>query len=156
VTILARTTMQELTAGVGVAIGGHGEQFSISKLLEMSADAHVIPVVCNEAGGILAYGREKRLAARGQRLALVARDGGCSFPGCDRPPAWCQAHHVVEWIDDGPTDLDNLTLVRLSHEWRAFDDLILGWSRIGRGRECASCRSRSVAAVAAFGAGVAA
>lgn len=35
------------------------------------------------------------------------------LPGltCDRPPGWCQAHHIIGWIDGGPTDLDNLTLV---------------------------------------------
>ena len=33
-----------------------------------------------------------RLAA--QRAALVVRDGGCAVAGCDRPPAWCEAHHL--------------------------------------------------------------
>ena len=29
----------------------------------------------------------------GLRRALIARDRGCAFPGCDRPPHWCHAHH---------------------------------------------------------------
>jgi hypothetical protein len=33
------------------------------------------------------------------------RDGGCVFPGCDRPLAWCDAHHLWHWVDGGPTDL---------------------------------------------------
>jgi hypothetical protein len=48
-------------------------------------------------------------------LALVARDGGCSFPGCTHPPEFCERHHTREWIDGGPTDLDNLTLVCRYH-----------------------------------------
>ncbi|HZC25709.1 MAG TPA: HNH endonuclease signature motif containing protein, partial [Actinopolymorphaceae bacterium] len=51
--------------------------------------------------------------------ALAARDGGCSFPGCDAPPNWAQVHHVVEWIDGGRTDLDNLCL-GCGHHHRQF------------------------------------
>ena len=36
------------------------------------------------------------------------RDGGCVFPGCDRPPGWCDAHHSDEWDDGGNTDLNLL------------------------------------------------
>jgi hypothetical protein len=43
------------------------------------------------------------------------RDGGCVFPGCDRPLSWCEAHHLVHWLDGGPTDLDNLVLVCRAH-----------------------------------------
>jgi hypothetical protein len=42
--------------------------------------------------------------------ALAARDRGCSFPGCDRPPSHCQRHHINDWAHHGPTNLDNLTL----------------------------------------------
>ena len=48
-----------------------------------------------------------RLYDRHQRLALAVRDQGCIWPGCDRPPAWCEAHHLNFWSEDGPTDLDN-------------------------------------------------
>jgi hypothetical protein len=94
VTVLALTTMAELEAGASVAITGHGSQLSITKLLQLAADAHVVPVVCDEAGGILAYGRSRRLASTGQRLALAARDRGCTFPGCSRPVAWTEVHHT--------------------------------------------------------------
>jgi hypothetical protein len=56
-------------------------------------------------------GRTTRIATPGQTAALAARDRGCSFPGCDRPPSHCQRHHVLDWAHDGPTDLDNLTLL---------------------------------------------
>ena len=40
---------------------------------------------------------------------------GCTFPGCSRPPAWCDAHHVWHWCDGGPTDLSNLALLCPRH-----------------------------------------
>jgi hypothetical protein len=36
------------------------------------------------------------------RRALIIRDRGCAFPGCDRPHRWCQAHHITSWCDGGP------------------------------------------------------
>ena len=115
VTILAITTMTELAQRTGVAITGSGGQLSISTLLQMAADAHIVPVICNDTGGILAYGRERRLASRGQRLALAARDRGCSFPGCNRPAAWTEVHHIRDWIDLGRTDIDEMCLLCRYH-----------------------------------------
>jgi Domain of unknown function (DUF222) len=124
VTVLARTTMTELKERTGVAVTGHGEQLSIGRLLQMAADAHVIPVICTDTGGVLAYGRARRLAAVGQRHALAARDGGCSFPGCNRPAAWTEVHHVREWIDGGETNIDEMCLLCRFHH-RMFAKL--GW-----------------------------
>jgi HNH endonuclease len=63
----------------------------------------------------LEVGRTSRVVTPGQRAALAVRDGGCGFPGCARPPAWCEAHHLVHWLDGGPTDLENLVLVCRAH-----------------------------------------
>jgi hypothetical protein len=110
------------TAGLGYL--AHGQSISASALLHLACDAQIVPVIFSDTGGILAYGRERRLASVGQRLALAARDGGCSFPGCDRPPAWTEVHHVIEWITGGPTDLDNMTLL-CGHHHRTFEKA--GW-----------------------------
>src|SRR5438105_4815771 len=58
------------------------------------------------------------------RRALVARDGHCVFPGCDRPSPWCDGHHLVFWADGGPTKLDNLGLVCEPHHRKVHED---GW-----------------------------
>ena len=63
----------------------------------------------------LEVGRTSRVVSAAQRAALVVRDGGCAFPGCDRPPAWCEAHHLRHWLHGGPTDLENLALVCRAH-----------------------------------------
>jgi Domain of unknown function (DUF222)/HNH endonuclease len=63
----------------------------------------------------LEVGRATRVVSPAQRTALSVRDGGCVFPGCDRPPGWCEAHHVRHWLHGGPTDLDNLVLLCWTH-----------------------------------------
>jgi hypothetical protein len=63
----------------------------------------------------LEMGRASRVVQPAQRAALVVRDGGCVFPGCDRPQGWCEAHHLQHWLHGGPTDLANLALVCRAH-----------------------------------------
>jgi hypothetical protein len=63
----------------------------------------------------LELGRSTRVVSPAQRSALAVRDGGCVFPGCDRPVSWCEGHHLWHWLDGGPTDLANLALVCRAH-----------------------------------------
>ncbi len=120
VTILATTTLAELIDVAGFATTGHGDPMPIPQLLQIACDGEFIPVIFNDAGGIVAFGRGRRLASRGQRLALVARDGGCTFPGCDRPAAWTEVHHILPWNDGGHTDTDNMCLLCRYHH-REFE-----------------------------------
>jgi hypothetical protein len=64
---------------------------------------------------VLDVARDERLATATQRLAMAMRDGGCVFPGCDAPPSWTDAHHVLHWQHDGPTDLANLASLCRHH-----------------------------------------
>ncbi|MEZ5383140.1 MAG: DUF222 domain-containing protein [Microthrixaceae bacterium] len=73
------------------------------------------PAHLTRTGDPLTMGHTLRYANRQQRRALLLRDGGCVFPGCDRPPSWCDAHHVDCWDDNGPTDLNNLALLCRHH-----------------------------------------
>ncbi len=89
----------------------------------LACDAAVSRIITDPDGMPLDIGRSTRTISSSQRRALIVRDGGCSFTGCDRPHRWCDAHHLVHWADGGPTDLDNLTLLcrrhhRLVHEGR--------------------------------------
>ena len=64
----------------------------------------------------LSVGRATRTVPAHIRKALHLRDQGCRFPGCDRPPAWTDGHHIIHWADGGPTELDNLvSLCRRHH-----------------------------------------
>jgi Domain of unknown function (DUF222)/HNH endonuclease len=63
----------------------------------------------------LEVGRTTRVIQAAQRTALAVRDGGCVFPDCQRPLAWCEAHHIIHWLHGGPTDLANLALLCRAH-----------------------------------------
>ncbi|MCQ9367566.1 HNH endonuclease [Brevibacterium sp. 91QC2O2] len=59
-----------------------------------------------------------RFATRRQVELIAARDRGCTFPGCDMPVGWCDAHHMIPWSSGGPTTVTNLTLAcRFHHTW---------------------------------------
>ena len=79
----------------------------------------------NGASEPLDVGRASRTVSPAQRRALTIRDRGCVFPGCDRPPGWCDGHHIVHWADGGPTDLANLALL-CHHHHKAIHEG--GWS----------------------------
>ena len=82
----------------------------------LACNGRVARLVLGAGSVPLDYGRDARLARPEQRHALIVRDRGCVFPGCDRPPPWCEAHHLVFWDEqDGPTDIDNLALVCSHH-----------------------------------------
>ena len=99
------------TSATGYGTTSYGTLIPVAELLRRASEAEIIPVVLNDAGGILAYGRTRRLASPSQRRALAARDQGCVRPGCTVPADWCEANHVIPWQSLGPTDIDNLALV---------------------------------------------
>jgi hypothetical protein len=92
-----------------------GTQLSAEQLLRIADEAEIWPTIIDRHGVPLALGRTRRLASPGQTMALIARDARCSFPGCTYPAAWCDRHHVLDWILGGLTDLDNLTLLCRYH-----------------------------------------
>ena len=92
-----------------------------------AAMATLPPILGGAPSLPLNLGRSTRVVSPAQHRALAVRDGGCVFPGCGRPLAWCEAHHLWHWLDGGPTDLDNLTLVCREHH-RAIHDG--GWRLI--------------------------
>ncbi|MFT4215171.1 MAG: HNH endonuclease signature motif containing protein, partial [Microbacterium sp.] len=88
-----------------------------------------VAVIVDTCGRPLDLGREERLFTPAQKLALALRDGGCLWPGCDRPPSYCEAHHCVEWSRGGTTDCDQgILLCRYHHltlhnqGWRIASD----------------------------------
>jgi hypothetical protein len=74
-------------------------------------DCSVSRIVTGPDSLPLDVGRTRRTVPPALRRALVERDGGCRFPGCDRPPGWCDAHHVTSWAQGGRTARDNLVLL---------------------------------------------
>jgi hypothetical protein len=81
----------------------------------LACDAAISRIITNGPSQVLDVGRTTRAVSGPTRRALAIRDGGCRFDGCDRPASWCDAHHVVHWVDHGRTELDNLVLLCRSH-----------------------------------------
>jgi hypothetical protein len=80
-----------------------------------ACDANVTRVITEGASQPLDVGRRTKVVPAPLRRAVTVRDGGCTFPGCGRPPGWCDAHHVRHWADGGPTALENLILLCRPH-----------------------------------------
>jgi len=91
-----------------------GGQGSLADRLQ-AAMALLPPALGGAPSQPLEVGRASRVISPAQRSALAVRDGGCVFPDCDRPLAWCEGHHLVHWADGGPTDLANMALVCRAH-----------------------------------------
>jgi hypothetical protein len=92
-----------------------GISLSIEATRRLLCDANVIPIVLGSRSEPLDVGRLTRVVNTAMRRALVARDQGCAFPGCDRPASWCDAHHCKHWSDGGVTALCNLCLLCSHH-----------------------------------------
>jgi len=99
----------------------------------IGCDCELTAVVVDEHGIPLNVGWRYRTATPGQRTALAVRDRHCQAPGCDRPPARCDAHHVLGWYHGGRTDLSNLVLLCRRHH-RAVHQGVWSIVDAGNGR----------------------
>ncbi len=114
--LLVSQSALDARAGHG-RIEGHPDPVSLETVERIACSGAVIPVVFGSDGQPLDVGREQRLFTRRQRVALATRDGGCRFPGCDRPPSWTEAHHIRHWVRDrgGSNVSDGMLLCRHHH-----------------------------------------
>ncbi|QII05364.1 DUF222 domain-containing protein [Rhodococcoides fascians A25f] len=94
---------------------------------QLACDCLLTAIVMDENGSPINLARTARTVNAKQKRALTARDHGCAFPGCGKPAAWTEGHHIWHWTDGGPTDMNNLVLLcgfhhRLIHhsDWEVF------------------------------------
>jgi uncharacterized protein DUF222/HNH endonuclease len=120
----------QVTSSVETLLGLAGApaadmEFSLpisSRVVErLACDGSITRVLLDSESTVIDVGRAKRVVSGPARRALNARDGSCRWPGCDRPPSWTAAHHVVHWIHGGSTDLDNLVLLCHRHHWMVHE-----------------------------------
>jgi hypothetical protein len=90
----------------------------------LACDSAMTRVVLGPSSEPIDVGRCTRTIPPALRRALVVRDRGCRFPGCDRPPDWCDGHHLIHWIDGGETALSNTCLLCRRHHRFVHE---LGW-----------------------------
>lgn len=99
----------------GLGRTAHQSPVPVSLLRRLACDADLIPIVLGTEGDVLDLGRTRRLVSASMRRALIARDGGCIFPGCTIPATWTEAHHVIPWSAGGATSIENMVLLCSHH-----------------------------------------
>jgi hypothetical protein len=109
-------------ANHGAAAAGHPGGGGLAARLRQAIV--LLPPPLGAPVELLELGRAARVVSPGLRRALAARDGGCAAPGCDRPPAWTDAHHLEHWVDGGATHPDNLVLLCRTHHTAVHEG---GW-----------------------------
>ncbi|MDU0314714.1 DUF222 domain-containing protein [Phycicoccus sp. M110.8] len=105
--------LQRRCRGAGVL--PDGSHLTAETVRRLACDAHVVPAVLGSHGEVLEQGQAVRLFTRPQVRHLWQRDRHCTFPGCSKPPGWTDAHHLVHWVDDGPSDVGNAALLCRAH-----------------------------------------
>jgi hypothetical protein len=113
VTIKAEDLTDPGMFGMRLAVGG--DVVDSRTAAQLACDCEMVRVVLGPKSQVLDVGRATRVIPAGLRVALAARDRGCCFPGCDRPPEVCEGHHVAPWRRGGSTSLSNLCLLCPTH-----------------------------------------
>ena len=120
-------------------INGHPDPLSPETVDRLVCGGGTTDVNFTEALVPLDVSSEQRLFNKKQRVALGAQFGGCGWvdefgnPTCERPPTWCEAHHVEHWYrDNGKTVMSNGYLLCKSHHLQLHND---HWEIIRQGSD---------------------
>ncbi|MFF5178255.1 DUF222 domain-containing protein [Micromonospora sp. NPDC000316] len=113
--LVVTTSFDGLTQQLNAGTLDAGLTLTPETVRRLACDATILPAVLGSTGQVLDVGRQRRLITGPLRRALVLRDRGCAFPGCDRPPRWCDAHHIQHWANGGNTSLRNAVLLCAHH-----------------------------------------
>ncbi|MFZ0919758.1 MAG: DUF222 domain-containing protein, partial [Candidatus Dormiibacterota bacterium] len=135
-THLQLTASVETVMGLDGAPGGDLEfagAVSAATVQRLACDARVRRILLGPTSAVIDVGRALRLPSPAARAVLRARSGGCEWPGCERPVAFTNAHHLVHWGHGGGTNVDNLVLLCYRHHWLIHEG---AWqlARVERGR----------------------
>ena len=112
VSIIIRTTLQDLESRAGIGVTGGGTKMPITDVIRLDGHAnHYLAVFDKATGSALDLFRARRVASPAQRIMLIGREGGCTKPCCTVGAYGSQVHHAVaDWADDGNTNVDELGL----------------------------------------------
>jgi hypothetical protein len=133
--LLVSKAEQNLRTGRGFGVTTTAAELTAAAIKRIACGAKITPIRIDGNGVPLAVGRTRRTVTPAQWPTPLLRDHGCIFPGCDRPAYWCEAHHRIPREEGGPTDLNNLLLLRLSRESRASHSVKWAGETLGHGHE---------------------
>ncbi len=114
VTMGLESLLERLDGG-GYAVTEADRSIDAGTARRWACCADLIPAVLDTDGAPMDVGQTARTFTGPLRTAIVLRDRQCTFPGCDRPPGWCEGHHVIPWWAGGTTRKDNGTLLCSRH-----------------------------------------
>jgi hypothetical protein len=110
-TIIATAGLGELESGAGQALTAGGTLLPMSDLKRLAGHAFHYLAIFDNNGLPLDLYRARRCASPGQRIVLLAKERGCTRPGCTANGYQSQVHHAVaDWKHDGLTNINDLTL----------------------------------------------
>jgi hypothetical protein len=114
-TVVVTMSLETLLGGLKAAQLDTGTRISPGLARKMACQAGIIPIVLGGKSEVLDVGRKRRLHTKAQRIAMAVRDGGCITLGCERPSAWCHAHHLDPWATGGHTSVERGGLLCTRH-----------------------------------------
>ncbi|GAA4285321.1 hypothetical protein GCM10022261_28520 [Brevibacterium daeguense] len=116
--LVISATAEQVAIGKGEATTQAGTRVRLEEVLNLSAGGQFYYHSTKKGTGTVSVRTEGRFATANQMAVLLARDRGCTFPDCDIPPGWCDAHHMIPYAMGGSTDINNLTLAcSFHHHW---------------------------------------
>ncbi|SMX63172.1 HNH endonuclease [Brevibacterium casei CIP 102111] len=113
--LVVTATAEDLAHRTGEGTTGVETPIPIHELVTNGLNGDVFFHLMSETAHTMQVMTEKRFANKKQVAVITARDKGCTFPGCDAPPGWCEANHVVPWARGGKTTINNLALACSAH-----------------------------------------
>ena len=117
------TTLETLLQRCGAPAGelAFSPPISAKAVERIACDCNVTRILLDADSQVIDVGRSTRRISPQTRRPLNARDGGCRWPGCDRPESWTSAHHFEHWSRGGRTELPNLVLLCHRHHWMVHE-----------------------------------
>ena len=113
--LVVNATAEDLANGTGHGTTGADNPIPIRELMRNGLNGSLFFHLMSDKAKTMQVVTEQRFANRKQLAVITARDRGCTFPGCDAPPGWCDANHVVPFARGGKTDINNLALLCSYH-----------------------------------------
>jgi hypothetical protein len=116
--------LRELDDLDDLVLRGDGWQLTKQAAEQLLCDSALVAVLFDGKGTVLDANDAAETWTRKQRRAIAARDRGCVFPGCGRPPRHCDIHHLQHRARGGPTRTDNAAMLcrfhhrLLHHGWK--------------------------------------
>jgi hypothetical protein len=125
--LVISATAEQVARGTGTGTTQYRTPVRVEEAMAHLCAAKVYLQTWDEERGTVSLRTENRFANKHQLTALAARDQGCTFPDCEVPPVYCEAHHMVPYSQGGPTDINGMTLLcGFHHGWHDRN----GWQAV--------------------------